>query len=579
MQLTPQHPNIQDFPAFLRAMAEALEQMHAEQRAHGAIVGGALNDWLTETGDSLDAERFKAAAKPKPAEELCADPIVADVHSFVAYSVGVIGGESAAPDKPFQAAHHQGKGWSSVFLQLLETLSKPGAGTYVTISDLSRALKAPLTPAPTTVAPTPPSNSPPAKPAAQQPVFRLALRNATVGKAYQVEPGAIATAIAKQRGDSPEQARISHLQLPDGCGLAFDEATGAVEGTPTSAFEGELSLDYVPSRSERSMPFKVTLLINPDPASLWKDLPPPADAPYQKPLLDHSEEQLGPFRLVAASRRGRSHANKSEFRDDDYALGFAPATGWLVVVVADGAGGSMFSRRGSQIACDVAKSRLVGVLNSVEHNQAEALYAQHRDWQHPEVKAALCKILHEAALAAHYQLKEEVAKPAASLPEPPVLRNYDTTLILLAMKQVGEGCVAASFAIGDGGAGLMPHAGEGFPITKPEGGDYAGQTCFLTMPETLKNDEESLARRFQLTETAEFCAALVMTDGITDPKFPSDAAFADPAQWAAFWAELQPVLTSSQSLLDWMNFFSPGNHDDRTLVAVLLAPSASPATP
>jgi len=575
MQLNPQHPNIQDFPAFLRAMAEALEQMHAEQRPHGAIVGGALNDWLTPTRDSLDAERFKAAAKP--VEELHADSMVEDVHSFVAFSIGVIREKTAAPDEPFQAAHHQGKGWPQFFLQFLETISKQDTRTCVKMAELSEKLKEPATATPILAPPA--SNPPPAKPAAQQPVFRLALRNATVGKAYQVEPGAIATAIAKQRGDSPEQARISHLQLPDGCGLAFDEATGAVEGTPTSAFEGELSLDYVPSRSERSMPFKVTLLINPDPASLWKDLPPPADAPYQKPLLDHSEGQLGPFRLVAASRRGRSHANKNEFRDDDYALGFAPATGWLVVVVADGAGGSKFSRRGSQIACDVAKNRLVGVLNSVEHNQAEALYAQHRDWQHPEVKAALCKILHEAALVAHYQLKEEVANPAASLPEPPVLRNYDTTLILLAMKKVGEGCVAASFAIGDGGAGLMPHAGEGFPITKPEGGDYAGQTCFLTMPETLKNDEESLARHFQLTETAEFCAALVMTDGITDPKFPSDAAFADPAQWAGFWAELQPVLTSSQSLLDWMNFFSPGNHDDRTLVAVLPAPSAAPATP
>jgi hypothetical protein len=576
MQLNPQHPNIQDFPAFLRAMAEALEQMHAEQRAHGAIVGGALNDWLTPTGDSLDAERFKAAAKP--VEELHADSMVEDVHSFVAFSIGVIRGMTAAPDEPFRASDFQGKGWPQFFLQLLETISKQGTSTCVKMDGLSEKLKEHSAATPSLATP-PPSNPPPAKPAAQQPVFRLALRNATVGKVYQVEPGAIATAIAKQRGDSPEQARISHLQLPEGCGLAFDEATGAVEGTPTSAFEGELSLDYVPSRSERSMAFKVTLLINPDPASLWKDLPPPADAPYQKPLLDHSEVQLGPFRLVAASRRGRSHANKSEFRDDDYALGHAPETGWLVVVVADGAGSAKFSRRGSQIACDVAKNRLVGVLNSVEHNQAEALYSQHRDWQHPEVKAALCKILHEAALAAHYQLKEEVAKPAESLPEPPVLRNYDTTLILFAMKKVGEGCVVASFAIGDGGAGMMPHAGEGFPITKPEGGDYAGQTCFLTMPETLKNDEESLARRFQLTETAEFCAALVMTDGITDPKFPSDAAFADPAQWAAFWAELQPVLTSSQNLLDWMNFFSPGNHDDRTLVAVLLAQSAAPATP
>ena len=100
----------------------------------------------------------------------------------------------------------------------------------------------------------------------------------------------------------------------------------------------------------------------------------------------------------------------------------------------------------------------------------------------------------------------------------------------------------------------------------------------MTMPETLKNDEASLAHRFQFFWQREFCAAFSMTDGITDPKFPSDAAFADPAQWAAFYSELQPALASSQALLNWMGFFSPGIHDDRTLVAVLPALTATPAT-
>ena len=525
-----------------------------------------------------------------------------DVKTFTNRSIEWITGSLAAPNQPFQAGPYLGKGWPDVFLQLLATITKPGQGSFVTMEALSSALQEPVSPteyagksipppensqsatvetalvtepvSPLVKVSFPTAKTPPA------PVISFALPNATVGKPYHLEPGRIARAIAGNRGDNPETAQVVHLQLPEDHGLSFDKIMGSVSGTPTQAFEGPLSLGYVASSSSGILPLQISLLINPNPASLWKELDPPADAPYQKKLLDDREERHGPFRVVAASRRGRSHANKGEFRDDDFAIGYAAETGWLVIVVADGAGSALYSRRGSQIACATAKDRLTGVLNSTQHNQAEALYSVHRDWRHPEVSNALRQTLYEAALDAHHKLRAEVAKPSEekTFPAPPTLRNYDTTLILLVLKKTGEGCVAATFAVGDGGAGLLPHAGEGFPITKPEGGDYAGQTYFLTMPETLRNDEASLDHRFQFTVTPEFCAALVMTDGITDPKFPSDSAFADPAQWASFWSELQPALTSSPALLDWMNFFSPGNHDDRTLVAVIPAQTAVPTT-
>ncbi len=581
MQLTPQHPNIQDLPAFLRAMAEVLERMHAEQRAHGAIIDGALNHWLNDSGDFLDEKRFEAAAKP--ADQLPEDPLCADVYSFATYCIGVIAGNSAAEGQPFTANYHLGKDWPPQFLQLLETLTPQNANS-VTIADLRRALKesvaAESAPEPVAVDhPVGEGRPPMAKSAALAPTVRIALRNATVGKPYSYEPGVIASKIAETLGHDAASARISHLQLPENCGLAFDQLTGAISGVPTRAFEKELCLDYVSCLSAPSLSVKVTLLVNPDPASLWKNLEPPADAPYQKPVLAHSEECLGPFRIVAASRRGRSHAQKGEFRDDDYAFGYAAETGWLVVVVADGAGSATYSRRGSQIACAVAKDRLVAVLNSTQHNQAEGLYSQHRDWQHPAVRGALRQILYVAAYVAHQKLEAEVQQPVDPLPSPPILRNYDTTLILLVMKKTGEGCVAATFSIGDGGAGILPNLDEGIPLTKADSGEHAGQTIFLTFPSTLANTEENLEKRFHLAQTQESAGALAMTDGITDPKFPSDATFADATQWGALWAELQSALTSSEALLDWMNFFSPGNHDDRTLVAVLPAPSATPDTP
>lgn len=586
MNLNPTHPHIQDWPALLRVMAAALAELHASQRAHGGIKDGQLQSWLTEGGETLCKEKFIQAALPEAKAEPHA--IHEDVQAFAAYSIGLIRQPQADDNQPFQASMYSGKEWPDVFLGLLQSITSAGCQSCVTMESLSAALTQPAPMAVTAesegdVAAHQPASPlvkvalPPAEKA--PPAVSFALPNATVGKPYHLEPGRIAKAIARQRKENEDTASIAHLQLPDGCGLTFDKITGAVSGTPACVFEGPLSLGYAPSSSAALVPITISLLINPNPASLWKDLPPPADAPYQKSLLADSEQICGPFRIVAASRRGRSHAQKAEFRDDDYAVGYAAETQWLVVVVADGAGSATYSRRGSQLACETAKEYLTTVLNSPQHNQAEALYAQHRDWQHPEVRLALRSLLYAAAYKAHMRLTEEVQNPPDGLPKPLTLRNFDTTLILMVMKKCGEGVVAATFAIGDGGAGILPNPAEGMPLTRADSGEHAGQTIFLTFPSTLANTEENLESRFQLVEAPEFTSALVMTDGITDPKFPSDAAFADPAQWAALWAEVQPTLAKSADLLDWMNFFSPGNHDDRTLVAVLPVQTTAPATP
>lgn len=573
---------IQDRLAFLRAMAETLARMHVQNEPHGSVLSLNLPAWLDDTG-AFHPVKFEAARASAEDLPKAYDPFLFDIRCFADLSVECIAGKPAVPDQPFTAAHHQGREWPLPFLALLETFSIHRDQAVASMADLSGALQEPASghpvpepvsaPAPATVPPPSPVSTPApprARPAPAVPAVRVALRNATVGKPYRYEPGVIAGAISKQFGHDPDSCHISGLQLPEDCGLVFDPQTGAISGTPTRPFEGEINLEYAANQSALSIPVKVSLLINPDPASLWKDLPPPADAPYQKPVLDQSEERHGPYRVVAASRRGRSHAQKGEFRDDDYAIGYAEETGWLVVIVADGAGSATYSRRGSQIACAVAKGQLLGILNSVQHNQAEALYAQHRDWQHPEVRKALRQALYSAAYLAHTKLNEEVQQPAEALPAPSKLRNYDTTLIMLVMKKIGEGCVAATFSIGDGGAGILSLE-KGIPLTKADSGEHAGQTIFLTFPSTLANTEENLESRFHLEEVPDFAGALVMTDGITDPKFPSDAAFADSAQWEVLWAELQPSLISSQALLDWMNFFSPGNHDDRTLVAVMPA--------
>jgi hypothetical protein len=72
-----------------------------------------------------------------------------------------------------------------------------------------------------------------------------------------------------------------------------------------------------------------------------------------------------------------------------------------------------------------------------------------------------------------------------------------------------------------------------------------------------------------------------MSDGIYDPKFEVEANLVKVEKWQQFLADLKGsnndekgvVLESNnpelaQQLSDWMDFWSPGNHDDRTLAIV-----------
>lgn len=599
MHLTTQKPNIQDKVAFVSSLALALVGMHAQNSGHGSISMDRLGDWMDGEG-RFDPVRFEQcrASTDAPAEN-GAKRLEDDIRSFAQTAAMLITGQSSGSDRSFRAAFYLGKDWPDAFVHEVEkALITADANSLPSIAAMSNALgkteadtstpkddqradqlnpgpqageiasppvAAPQPEVPQQVEPTAPS------PLVQRSFFRFALRNASVGKPYAEDTRRIAAAIATQRGDDPNLACLSRLDLPADCGLVFDSVAASVAGTPTQVFEGQLQVEYVPKSGAPGISGVATLLVNPDPASLWKDLPTSSDAPYQKADTDHRSEVHGAFRVVAASRRGRSHANKGDFREDDFAIGYAPEFKWLIVVVADGAGSATYSRRGSQIACVTARNRLTAVLNGAQHNLAEGLFQQHQDWQHPEVQKALRQNLYEAALVAHQQLREEVESPAEAITPTPVLRNYDTTLLLLVIKDLGEGVVAATFSIGDGGVGLFISPTEGAPLTKADSGEHAGQTLFLTFPSTLANTEENLQRRFHFMQTDGFAGALAMTDGITDPKFPSDAAFADPTQWSALWNEVQPELSDSERLLDWMKFFSPGNHDDRTLVAVLPA--------
>ena len=100
-------------------------------------------------------------------------------------------------------------------------------------------------------------------------------------------------------------------------------------------------------------PFSKLLTLNV--ITLWKEVDPPADSLFPKSnddssvLIADEYKKSGLKNVVAASKRGRSHAYDGKFRDDDFAIEYNAENQWYAVAVCDGAGSSRYSREGSRI--------------------------------------------------------------------------------------------------------------------------------------------------------------------------------------------------------------------------------------
>jgi len=110
-------------------------------------------------------------------------------------------------------------------------------------------------------------------------------------------------------------------------------------------------------------------------------------------------------------------------------------------------------------------------------------------------------------------------------------------------------------------------------------GEFGGGTRFITMPEIFKSEKFATRFGFQLVD--DFSYLFLMSDGIYDPKFIVEANLTDIKKWKGFVEDLQGKNEDSvkvdlhggngeiqKQLSSWMDFWSAGNHDDRTLAIV-----------
>ena len=357
-------------------------------------------------------------------------------------------------------------------------------------------------------------------------------------------------------------------------GLDYDEATRTLSGTPSLQGEHKIFFAYRITYSTGKFDdyyYVLHFTVNHDPRSLWKNLESNKDDQYWKPDEDKKILLTPELAMVAASKRGRSHAHEGSFRDDDFSLHFKEDIGWHITAVADGAGSAQYSRRGSQIACETAIRFLDETLNAEFTANLEKLAAAYMEDPSNEARKEIGDQLYlsvgTAAFNAQKAIEEEAKEKDAQS------KDYSTTLIVSINKKFSFGHFIGAFWVGDGGIGIY-HEGKSVKVLgDSDGGEFAGQTRFLTMSETTQPVE--LFRRLRFDIVDDFTALVLMSDGITDAKFQTDNNLVRIEKWDELWKDITASVKldrdnkeMDQQLLDWLDFWSPGNHDDRTIAIV-----------
>ncbi|HEX8576353.1 MAG TPA: protein phosphatase 2C domain-containing protein, partial [Flavobacterium sp.] len=171
--------------------------------------------------------------------------------------------------------------------------------------------------------------------------------NATVNKKYEVKID-----FNTLGWDDIVYFEIKNLE---DSGLKFNNEEKLLFGTPVINGDVKIKLLFkVEGEAEDAILNEktVTIIINPDPKSLWKNIESDINDAYWKEDNSCTSGTFLDKSIVIASKRGRSHANVGSFRDDDFAFKNMNETGWSVICVADGAGSYPLAKQGSKLACE-----------------------------------------------------------------------------------------------------------------------------------------------------------------------------------------------------------------------------------
>lgn len=360
---------------------------------------------------------------------------------------------------------------------------------------------------------------------------------------------------------------LSKKSLQD-IGLEFDEKKFEIKGTPKLAGNFNFILEYgfnskTEKKIENPRPQSIqnrslNILINPDPSSLWKKLDPAEDLPFPKKHFEFENFEYQGFKIYGASIRGRSHAHTAMYRDDHFEIkNFDEDI--LVLAVADGAGSAEYSREGSRLACEACKKSLLD--NKGKVDLLKKLIYNYDKSKNNELSNLAYDIIGDIIQKAIRSI-DEISKREKSK-----LRDFATTLLLALVAPTEKGYCIISYSIGDGIIAKLDDENNPQLLTTPDSGIHAGQTKFITMKESI----HTISDRTKIRFVSSLKNLFLMTDGISDVYFETESQFNKTECWNKLISEIEEEIDFSGANVEnqfekWIDFFSRGNHDDRTII-------------
>lgn len=366
-------------------------------------------------------------------------------------------------------------------------------------------------------------------------------------------------------------------------GLSFNSADQTIVGTPKTEPSKAHEFTFYAKLATQACgegevcTVDIVLFVNPHPRSLWKEFDPDPGLPFQKPHRRSANLKNKALHAVATSVRGRSHANSGTFREDDFAMRLDPSSEWIVIAVSDGAGSAKLSRRGSEIASELSVANLASALPAIEARLLDALTPDKSATPEPSPDALeeVHRLLLDPVGSSAFNASKAIQAEASQLGFEE--KAFSATLMLAAMRKWGNGFLVATYWIGDGAAVLYdPGTGALHLMGEADSGEYSGQTRFLLSNEFGAAAWDSISKRFRCRWVPAGFALVLMSDGVSDPKFGTENALKDPVCWAKWWHEdfssevnlAHDDTALLEALEKYLGFWSKGEHDDRTLALV-----------
>ena len=401
----------------------------------------------------------------------------------------------------------------------------------------------------------------------------VTLPNGTVNKKYETKFDFIQL--------SWKDIIFSEIKGLEDTGLEFNNDEDLLFGNPL--ISGDLKIKFlfrVDGEAEDSILNEktITIIINPDPKSLWKNIESDKNAPFWKEDNVEVSSDFLDKKIVIASKRGRSHANVGSFRDDHFTFKNINDTGWNVLSVSDGAGSASLSREGSKMSCDLIVSYFEQNFTSYFLKEFDETLLEHYNKTNEDSSKKVSHFVYDNLSKAAWFVHKELEKFATKLERP--LKDFHATLIFALVKKYDFGYAILTFGVGDCPIGLLNKDLTEIKLMNwLDVGEFGGGTRFITMPEIFQSDKFSTRFGFKLVD--DFSYLMLMTDGIYDPKFVVEANLEKVEKWNEFLEDLQGKNEDNckvdfnkenteiaNELSTWMDFWNPGNHDDRTLAII-----------